>query len=150
MDRSLVAVPLTAEQAVQIFPLARALAPELDLDAWRRFARRRSNEPDVRGIIGIRDTLGYFHALFDYEIRQDVTARPTLEIGLAVALDLLDGASSTTILMNEIDALAARLGCHAVHVRLRPNQRRLRRSLERDGHSLQSIVLGKSTATADA
>ncbi len=148
MIRKLCAVALRAEQAAQVFPLARALVPELDLPSWLAFARKRAGTSTSRGLIGMRDDDGYFHGLYGYEVRHDLSDGATLDVDLAIALELLDRAGAAALLLDEIDARARRLGCNAVHVHLKPHQRRLRRCFEGDGHSLQSVMLAKPAADA--
>jgi hypothetical protein len=143
MIRNLTATSLGIEQLPQAFPLARALVSNLDLEAWLAFARRRSGDTDTGGIVGVCDERGYFHGLFGYEVRQDLAQGTTLAIDMAIAMELLDRGGAAAVLIGEIDGIAAKLGCRAVHVRLRPEQRGLRRGLERAGHQVQGIILGK-------
>ncbi len=143
MIRNLCAVALSADEAAQAFPLARALVPELDLPSWLAFVRKRAGGSATRGLIGVRDDDGYFHGLYGYEVRYDLTDGATLDIDLAIAMELLDRAGAAAVLMDEIQERARRLDCNAVHVHLKPHQRRLRRWFEAEGHSLQSVTLAK-------
>ncbi|MBI3512464.1 MAG: hypothetical protein HY060_00060 [Proteobacteria bacterium] len=149
MPRTLVAAPLAPDDLLQAFPLARALVPQLELTTWLDFARRQSGKPTSHGIIAVRDDRGYFHGLFSYEIRHALGDGVTLEVGLAVAMELLDRAGpAAAVLLEEIDALAARLRCAAVQVHLRPDQRRLRRRFEGSGHGVCGVVLGRTIVAA--
>ncbi len=149
MPSRLEAVPLTRETARQIFPLAQSVMPDLGIEAWLTFARRQGGDPADGGILGIRDERGYFLGLFDYRVRRDLAgAGPTLEVALATAMDLVDRNGAAALLVKEIETLAAGLGCHATQIRLRPKQRRLRRSFERAGHELEAVVLTKSVGSA--
>jgi hypothetical protein len=143
MASTLTATPLRIEQAPQAFPLVRVLMPEVALGDWLAFAEVRCRAPETSGIVGVRDAQGYFQALFVYEVRPDLAGGATLEVGMAIALGLVDPPSAVAMLVAEIDLLAARLGCAGVHVRLRPDQRRLRRWFEAAGHTLDGVVLGK-------
>jgi len=146
MVRKLDAVPLTRQTASQVFPLAQSLVPHLDLEGWLAFAHRAIAAAGSGGIIGLRDDLGYFHGFFGYFVRHDGLGGPVLAIEHAAAMDLLDRAGSAAVLAQEIESVAAQLGCADVHVHLRPAQRRLRRLLEAEGHTLRGIVLEKAVA----
>ena len=148
MPRTLAAAPLALADVLQAFPLARALLPQLELETWRDFARRRLGRPATRGIVAVRDERGYFYALFSYEVRHALGDGATLEVGLAIAMEMIDRSGPAAVLLREIDTLAARLRCAAVHVHLRPDQRRLRRWLESSGHSVRSVVMVKALGDA--
>ena len=141
MVRTFAAAPLAPADVPQAFPLARALMPQLDLTAWLEFARRRAGKPAARGIVAVRDDRGYFHGLFSYEVRHALGEGATLEVDVAIAMELLDRSGPAAVLLDEIDVLAARLGCAAVQVRLRPDQRRLRRWFEALGYAIQDVAM---------
>jgi hypothetical protein len=143
MPRTLAAVPLSLKEVEQTYPLARALAPELDLETWLAFAQRRIVDSPNSGIVGVRDERGYFYGLLGYLVRHDLTAGTTLEVDMAIAMEVLDRAGTVAVLADEIESIAGRLDCSAIHIHLRPEQHRLRRLLEGGGHSIRSVVLGK-------
>jgi len=148
MFGKLEAVPVTLETASQVFPLARSLVPELELDGWLAFARRQIERPETAGIVGVRDERGYFHGLFNYEVRHDVRTGPILDVGMAMAVNLLDRAGAGAVLVRAIDAMAVALGCAGTQIRLTAEQRQLRRWLEGEGHALRCVVLEKAIAAA--
>jgi hypothetical protein len=152
MLRKLDAVPLTHETAQQIFPLAQSVMPDLALEAWLAFAHQRIGAPPSGGgIVGIRDARGYFHGLFDYRARRDLMdGTPTLDVGLATAIDLFDRFGAAFVLVRELEAIATKIGCIAIQVHLRPEQRRFRRWLEREGHGMDAIVMRKALAPTEA
>jgi len=146
MFGKLEAVPVTLETAGQVYPLVRSLVPELELDSWLSFARRHIEGPETAGIVGVRDERGYFHGLFGYQVRHDVLTGPTLDVGLAMAVNLLDRTGAGAVLVRSIEALAVTLGCAATQIRLSVEQRQLRRWLEGEGHALRCVVLAKAVA----
>src|SRR4051812_39106006 len=101
MDSGFAAVRLSPDNAAQAFPLAQIVFPRIELETWIGFVRRRAGAPDRSGIVALRDERGYFCALFDYEIRDSLLAGPVLEIGLAIALDLLDRLGVAAALTRE-------------------------------------------------
>ncbi len=144
MARQLEPVRLNEEQIVQVFPLVRSVVPDLDLEAWQSFARRYTGDISAGGIIGIRDERGYFHGVFGCRVRPGLSGGSTLEVSWATALELLDRAGPAPMLIEAIEATAARLDCAEIQVHLKPEQRRLRRWFEGVGHSVQAVVLGRS------
>src|SRR5579872_6822274 len=104
MFGQLEAVPVTLETAGQLYPLVRSLVPELELDGWLLFARRHIEGPETAGIVGVRDERGYFHGLFGYQVRYDVRTGPTLDVGLAMAVNLLDRTGAGAVLVRAIEA----------------------------------------------
>ena len=140
------AVPLTEDKVAQVLPLARSLQPALELDAWSAFARRRIDGMPRSGIIGLQDQRGYFHGLLAYQVRDELVGGRTLAVDWTTSIQLFGEAHAATLLVRELDALADRLECAAIEIRLKPGQRRLRQWLQRAGHTLQGVVLEKRTA----
>jgi hypothetical protein len=148
MTRSFAAAPLAPADIAQAFPLARALMPQLGLTEWLDFARRRTGKPAARGIVAVRDDRGYFHGMFSYDVRHGLGEGAVLEVGLAIAMELFDRSGPAAVLLDEIDAVAARLACAAVQVRLRPDQRRLRRWFEAMGYAVQDVAMVRARDAA--
>ena len=144
MTRQLEPVALNEDQIVQVFPLVRSVVPDLELEAWRAFARRYTGAASAGGIIGIRDERGYFHVVFGCRVRPGLSGGSTLEVTWATAMELLDRTGPAPILIEAIEATAARLDCAEIQVHLKPEQRRPRRWFEGVGHSVQAVILGRS------
>jgi hypothetical protein len=147
---SLSAIPLTHDMAAQVLPLARSLLPALELEAWLAFARARIDRMPSGGIMGVQDRRGYFHGLLGFEVRGDLLDGTVLDVGWATATDLLNRAGAAAVLSRELEAMAARLNCAGVQVRLRPEQQHLRRWLEDEGHVLRSLILEKPVVARGA
>jgi hypothetical protein len=138
--QALAPIPLTAEQMPQALPLVRVVAPQLDLETWVAFGAQRA-ATGAGGIVALRDGRGYFRGLYGYQIRHDLLDGAVLEIDLAITMDLAHRRDASAALTSEIGKLSRKLGCDGVHVRLRPDQRLLRRCFERQGYTLCAITL---------
>ncbi len=109
--------PLTPDQAATVFPLVREAIPGLELRAWLRFARRVSapRRAEREGIIVVvRQPRHLPCGLFVYRRETDLSRGPVLVAEHFVAVDLLDPAPVMHALVEELDALARRLGCRAI------------------------------------
>ena len=108
---------LGRDQIRAVYPLIREAVPTLDLARWLRFARqltgpRRSGQ---RGIVAARrEGRAYPCGLFCYRVEEDLRRGRTLVADHFVALDLLDPGAVVTALVEELERLAARLGCQTV------------------------------------
>lgn len=140
--QALAPVPLTAAQIPQAFPLARIFAPNLDLDTWLAFAAQRATS-DMGGIVALRDERGYFRGLYGYLARHDLLDGLVLEVDVAITIDLANRTEAAAAMTSEINGLSRKLGCGGVHVRLRPDQRWLRRWFERHGYEVCAVTLAK-------
>jgi hypothetical protein len=135
-------VSLTAELMPQAFPLARAFAPDLDLESWLEFGTHRL-AAGTGGIVGLRDERGYFRGLFGYQVRNDPLDGAVLQVDMAVTLDLVNRAEAAAALTGEIDGQSRKLGCTGVQICLRPEQRWLRRWFERHGYQIRAVTFAK-------
>ena len=126
---------------MQALPLARTVFPALELEDWRDYTHQHIRPP-TSGLVGVQDDHGYFHGLFGYRVRREVLGA-TLDVEWAAAINLLERSEAAATLVREIETVAAQLDCPGVQVRLLPGQRRLRRWLERNGHSLAGVILEK-------
>lgn len=122
MDTGFIAKPLTSRQIDQAFPLVQVLAPGLDVDRWRAFARAVMPEdgprPAPTGIIGIQNANGYIHGLFSYARTPDLVHGAVLAVENVIVLDLFDMAGAALTLVGAVDRLAASLSCAAIHTSL--------------------------------
>ncbi len=108
---------LSRDQIRAVYPLVREAFPTLDLSAWLRFARQLTG-PRRGGQCGIisarREARTFPSGLFCYRVEDDLKLGKVLVADHFVAVDLLDPAAVLTALVEELDSLAKRLGCHAV------------------------------------
>ena len=108
---------LGRDQIRAVYPLIREAVPTLDLAAWLRFARqlmggRRSGQCGI--VAARREGRAFPCGLFCYRVEVDLRRGRTLVADHFVALDLLDPGAVVAALVEELEALAARLGCRAV------------------------------------
>jgi len=162
MSRIFRSKALTAEQAVQAFPLVRTMWPALTLDHWTNYVRSVTapdgNSPDgTQGIISIENERGYIHGLFSYGVTHDVRHGSVLSIEDVIALDLVEGKSAIRALVETMEEVARDLGCRAIHVHMpealmrsvatcvadSANRHWLLDSFERAGHRIETLCLCK-------
>jgi hypothetical protein len=118
---------LPALRAGTVFPLLREAIPGLDLQAWLRFARRispaprggvRRPGPQRAGQSGImiarRAPRPMPCGLFIWRRDEDLAHGAVLVAEHLVAVDLLDPEPVRAALVQELDALAQRLGCGGI------------------------------------
>ncbi len=108
---------LARDQIRSVYPLVREAFPTLDLSAWLRFARQltTSRRGGQCGIVAARRERRVFPSgLFCYRVEDDLKLGKVLMADHFVAVDLLDPAAVLAALVEELDRLAKRLGCHAV------------------------------------
>jgi hypothetical protein len=108
---------LTRDQIRSVYPLIREAVPTLDLPTWQRFARQLTGprRGGQGGIIAARREGRVFPCgLFCYRVEDDLKLGKVLIADHFVAVDLLDPDAVLAALVEELDGLAERLGCHAV------------------------------------
>ncbi len=148
MSDLLVALPITHDEAPLLLPLARTVHPALELSDWLAFAQPQIGRPKQAGIVAVRDERGYFHALFEHQLRHDPGVGALLDVGLVAAIDLLDRAGAIAVLLRALDGTAVKFRCVGARIHLRTEQRQLRRLLEDEGYDLDGVVLQRPLASA--
>lgn len=118
MTRSFIASPLTAEDIGVAFPLVHAAMPEIDLAAWRSFARGVVDQPSPYpvGAIALRNEAGYLCGVLTYRIDRDLRYGTALNVDLFAALDVTGEEAAARALLHAADAKARELCCAAVRV----------------------------------
>jgi hypothetical protein len=108
---------LSRDQIRSVYPLVREAFPPLDLSTWLRFARQLTG-PHRGAQCGIvaarREGMAFPCGLFCYHVQDDLKLGKVLIADNFVAVDLLDPAAVLAAVVEELDGLAKRLGCHAV------------------------------------
>lgn len=108
---------LSRDQVRSLYPLVREAVPSLTLPTWLRFARQLTGTRRASqcGIVAARREGRLFPCgLFCYRVEEDLKLGKVLIADHFVAVDLLDPASVLAALVEELDSLAKRMGCHAV------------------------------------
>src|SRR5690242_21801474 len=110
---------LARDQLPAVYPLVREAVPRLSLTAWLRFARpltgpRRSGQCGI--VTARREGRSFPCGLFCYRVDDDLTLGRVLVADHFVAVDLLDPGAVLAALVDDLDALARRLGCKGVQL----------------------------------
>jgi hypothetical protein len=138
--------PLTPADVPATCPLIRQVVPTLDLAHWSRFARRFADPKRTaqHGILVARGSLRPFPTgLFCYRREPDLPNGYVLFADHFVAIDLLDPQPIIDAMVAELDALAARLGCHAIRSVVHNDASRVSAGLSAAGHKPEGATLCK-------
>jgi hypothetical protein len=142
---------LSREQIHAVYPLIREAVPTLDLSTWLRFARQLTG-PRRAGQCGIvvarRQGRAYPCGLFCYQVANDLSLGKVLIADHFVAVDLLDPGAVLTALVEELDALAKRLGCQAVRSLVHSGAPDVAGGLYAAGHRPEASLLLKTLLEA--
>lgn len=137
---------LSPDEAATVFPLVREAIPGLDLRAWLRYARRASapRRAEREGIIVVvRQPRQLPCGLFVYRCEPELGRGMVLVAEHFVALDLLDPTPVMRALVEELDALARRLGCRAIRAVVLSQASSIAMRLRDAGHRREGETLWK-------
>lgn len=137
---------LSRGQIHAVYPLIREAVPTLDLPTWLRFARHLTGSRRVGqcGIIAARrEGRSFPCGLFCYRVEDDLKLGKTLVADHFVAIDLLDPGAVVAALVEELDALAERLGCKAVRSVVHGGVPEVANELRAAGHQPEASLLLK-------
>src|SRR5215471_144126 len=138
--------PLAFDQLATVYPLVREAVRGLDLPEWLRFARgiAAPGRAERSGIMVARRAGQPFPCgLFCYRKDRDLKHGTVLTADHIVALDILNPKPILAALVEELDVLAARLGCTAVHSVVRDGSHDIASGLLAAGHRRESETLTK-------
>jgi hypothetical protein len=146
MRRSLDATVLTLDDVEPAFALVQALHPSLSLETWRKFAGpliapRPSAE---RGLIGVRNEADYLCGLFVYRVEADLSYGRAFVVDVVAALDVVDAGAVIGAILEAAQAMADRLRCRIVRIRVASSQTALAAYLREAGLGIEGQVLSKS------
>lgn len=108
---------IAPSEVATVYPLLRAVIPGLQLKEWISYGRRIANpkRADAAGIVAVARTGRPLPCgLFIYRSAPDPVHRRVLWAEHLVAIDVLDPLPALRALAQELEALAARLGCTAI------------------------------------
>ena len=144
------AEPLRTAEAGRVYPLVNILYPEVTPEAWRLFVRRATRFPRHRGgLMAIRDSRGYCHAVFAYRVGDDLAAGKALRVS-DVVMGRLPGVTLPRALVTCAERLAAELASSAVSIDLRESMiaPRDRAMLREAGFDESGVILTRSPEPA--
>lgn len=137
-------------QIDQAYPIVQSVCPDLDVEAWRRFAKSIGEHAgDQAGILTVQYQ-GYIHGLFSYCVEPHLVHMRALLVDNFMVVDLFNPGAVAEALLRAMDDLARRLGCRAVHTFLPDRSRRpeghppwLVERFRNHGHRVESIAFCK-------
>lgn len=137
---------LPPDQLPAVYPLIRESTPSLEPAAWLRFARQLVNAKRAGqgGIVAVwRQGRNFPCGLFCYRVDNDLVRDKVLVAEHFVAVDLLDPQAVLNALVEELDALALRLGCRAVRSVVHGGNDHVHSGLSAAGHEPEASLLLK-------
>lgn len=110
---------LSRDAAAPAYPLVRDVAGAGSLQAWLDFVAARQTTGDESGVLAVKRG-GYIRGVFAWRLVRDLADKPVLAVDFFVVSDTLLRQSATLALLDGLDALARRLGAHAIAADLEP------------------------------
>lgn len=106
---------LKTSEADAAFPLVRAIAPEVTLDDWRDYVRRRSMQGGLLGLFGAD---GEIAGLLSYRLGERLRHGTVLALDDFVTFELGRNAPGRRALLVAAEDLARKLGCTGIELRI--------------------------------
>lgn len=138
---------LSPDQVGTVFPLLREAIPGLSLQTWLRHAKRLAHPSRARqsGIMAVRRHPRPLPCgLFIYRRTLDLKHGSVLVAEHMVAIDLLDPEPVMQVLVQELDALAQRLGCGGIRTMVIGADAPFASRLRAAGHAHTGATLWKA------
>lgn len=147
---------LPPDRSGTVFPLLREAIPGLDLQAWLRFARRVTAPPHGNRrragqsgiIVARRPPRPMPCGLFIWRRDEDLAHGAVLVAEHLVAVDLLDPEPVRAALIQELEALAQRLGCGGIRTMAIKPDAPIAARLLAAGHATDGAAMFKALGTA--
>lgn len=137
---------LPPDQLLAVYPLIRESTPSLEPGTWLRFGRQLLNgkRAGQGGIVAAwRQGRSFPCGLFCYRVDNDLLRGKVLVAEHFVAVDLLDPQAVLKALVEELDALALRVGCKAVRSVVHGGNDHVHSGLSAAGHEPEASLLLK-------
>ena len=117
--RTLTTRHLTFERIPQAYPVITMAMPELSFDAWCSFAKAQIAEDEPpRGIVTVDSEQDYIVGLGAYRLERDLHDDRVMIANHFVAVDLIRREVVAETLANELESVAKRHRCSALHTHL--------------------------------
>ncbi len=115
--RDLRLVPLTFDTVAKAYPLIQIGYPQVSFGAWQRRAEAilSQNGPPFLGLQTLQDAHGLIVGLFAYQVMETVQHGRTFFVDEFVAVDIVASGQVANRLVLEMEQLARRCNCSAVH-----------------------------------
>jgi len=149
--RSVAVRRLDRKEIDAAYPLARMLAPALDLSAWQRFAGAILDgaPTEERGILAAIGEGGYLCGLLIYRVVHDLRHGRALTADHVLALDIVDRKPVAAALLAALEDLSESLGCDALHTGFDTPQESLKAVWEGAGHQIERTLLCKTSSETE-
>jgi hypothetical protein len=108
---------LKTSEADSAFPLIRAIAPEVSIEDWRDYVRRRSMQGGILGLLGAD---GEISGLLSYRLGERLRHGTVLALDDFVTFELSQDAPGRRALLAAAKELAKELGCTGIELRIGP------------------------------
>jgi hypothetical protein len=135
------------EHAVASYALVSLAYPRLTLKRWKIFVRAHASVGQARrrGMMGIRDDRGYWHAVFAFRLEPHLAGERLLRISDMV-IGAIVGNDPVSLVMSAIDDLTYAHGCDAVVVDIAEwdgghSDRESRKRFEKAGYRVNAVSL---------
>ncbi|MFV3076630.1 hypothetical protein [Niveispirillum fermenti] len=109
--------PLDRRRVDQAWPLVQTGRAAHDRDAWRTYAGTLLALADS-GLRTVEGDHGYIHGIYAFQALPSPKHGKVLQVDMFLALDLIEPEAAIDLLLNDMDSVAADLGCGAVHLHL--------------------------------
>lgn len=152
MPRRCVAVrALDPKEIAAAYPLARLLAPTLDMATWQQFAGKilGGAPTEERGILAAVGEGGYLCGLLIYRVTHDLRYGRVLTADHVIALDIVDRKPVAAALLAALEELSEALGCDALYTGFDTPQESLRAVWEGAGHQVARTLLCKTASEVE-
>lgn len=113
----LVLKDLSPERFDLAYPLARGVAPDLTLPAWRRYLKTLRQDAGS-GLLAVENQRGVLLGLAVYRLRRDLADGLCLDSDPVAIFDLVGGAAVAATLAEALERRAGELGADALHTHL--------------------------------
>jgi hypothetical protein len=126
--RGFVAANLTHGQISEALPLIRATWPNIDLETWRNFAKTFTDQTTA-GAVALIDASSALCGILVYRLEPDLHDGPIFSVPLFSAVDMHNSRAPVGALLEAAIERARDTGCRCLHIRLRPEQGAMVRSV---------------------
>lgn len=108
-------VELGIAEADAAYPLIRSMAPEVGINDWRNYVRRRCRDGGFKGLFDSNDILT---GLFSYRLGERLKQGRVLALDDFATFELSQAAPGRQLLMAIAEKLARHRGCTGIEVRV--------------------------------
>ncbi len=147
---SFVVRPLDPTQLHAAYPLIRQVAPSVDLNGWRKFAKRATDPrfASQRGVIvAHRSNRPHPSGLFCYVKEQDLHHGAVLFAKHFIVLDMFDPQAVFVALVGALEGLGRQLNCSMVRSTPSGDLGDLSKLFMSSGHEFEGAVFSKMIAS---